>query len=99
MASDAFFPFRDATDVLIKAGVSAIIQPGGSVRDQESIGEFIRCEEGLTTLVRLGLLAFTKVKQRADNRCARSSQDSADSISSPDARSGVSGSAPAAAVV
>jgi phosphoribosylaminoimidazolecarboxamide formyltransferase/IMP cyclohydrolase len=37
MASDAFFPFRDAVDEAAKAGVTAIIQPGGSIRDQESI--------------------------------------------------------------
>lgn len=36
-ASDAFFPFRDTVDELAKAGITAIIQPGGSVRDQESI--------------------------------------------------------------
>ena len=36
-ASDAFFPFRDTVDELARAGVTAIIQPGGSVRDQESI--------------------------------------------------------------
>lgn len=36
-ASDAFFPFRDGIDVLAGAGVTAIIQPGGSVRDQEVI--------------------------------------------------------------
>jgi phosphoribosylaminoimidazolecarboxamide formyltransferase/IMP cyclohydrolase len=36
-ASDAFFPFADGPQVLIDAGVSAIIQPGGSVRDQEVI--------------------------------------------------------------
>ncbi len=36
-ASDAFFPFRDNIDVLASYGVSAIIQPGGSVRDEESI--------------------------------------------------------------
>jgi len=34
-ASDAFFPFPDGVEVLIDAGVSAIIQPGGSIRDQE----------------------------------------------------------------
>jgi phosphoribosylaminoimidazolecarboxamide formyltransferase/IMP cyclohydrolase len=33
MASDAFFPFRDAVDVAADAGVRAIIQPGGSIRD------------------------------------------------------------------
>lgn len=36
-ASDAFFPFSDGPEELIKAGVTAIIQPGGSTRDQESI--------------------------------------------------------------
>ena len=36
-ASDAFFPFRDNVDVLAAHGVTAIIQPGGSVRDEESI--------------------------------------------------------------
>jgi phosphoribosylaminoimidazolecarboxamide formyltransferase / IMP cyclohydrolase len=36
-ASDAFFPFRDGLDVLAAAGVRAIIQPGGSVRDEEVI--------------------------------------------------------------
>jgi phosphoribosylaminoimidazolecarboxamide formyltransferase/IMP cyclohydrolase len=37
VASDAFFPFRDGPDVLAAAGVRAIIQPGGSVRDNETI--------------------------------------------------------------
>jgi len=37
MASDAFFPFRDAVDVAAKAGVKAVIQPGGSIRDDEVI--------------------------------------------------------------
>ncbi len=37
MVSDAFFPFRDAVDVAIREGISAIIQPGGSLRDWESI--------------------------------------------------------------
>ena len=37
MASDAFFPFADSVEIASKAGISAIIQPGGSVRDQESI--------------------------------------------------------------
>jgi phosphoribosylaminoimidazolecarboxamide formyltransferase/IMP cyclohydrolase len=36
-ASDAFFPFPDGPSILIDAGITAIIQPGGSVRDQESI--------------------------------------------------------------
>ena len=37
VASDAFFPFRDGLDVLVKAGARIVIQPGGSVRDQEVI--------------------------------------------------------------
>jgi phosphoribosylaminoimidazolecarboxamide formyltransferase/IMP cyclohydrolase len=37
LASDAFFPFRDGVDVAAKAGVRAVIQPGGSVKDQEVI--------------------------------------------------------------
>lgn len=37
MSSDAFFPFRDTIDTAAKAGITAIIQPGGSVRDAESI--------------------------------------------------------------
>ncbi len=37
LASDAFFPFRDGVDAAASAGVAAIIQPGGSVRDTEVI--------------------------------------------------------------
>ncbi len=37
MASDAFFPFADSVEIAHKAGITAVIQPGGSVRDQESI--------------------------------------------------------------
>ena len=37
MASDAFFPFDDCVEAAAKAGISAIIQPGGSIRDEESI--------------------------------------------------------------
>jgi len=37
LASDAFFPFRDGVDAAAEAGVTAIIQPGGSVRDEEVI--------------------------------------------------------------
>ena len=36
-ASDAFFPFRDGIDVAAAAGITAVIQPGGSVRDAEVI--------------------------------------------------------------
>jgi phosphoribosylaminoimidazolecarboxamide formyltransferase/IMP cyclohydrolase len=37
MASDAFFPFRDGIDAAAQAGISAVIQPGGSMRDEEVI--------------------------------------------------------------
>ena len=37
VASDAFFPFRDGLDVVVQAGASCVIQPGGSMRDQEVI--------------------------------------------------------------
>lgn len=37
MASDAFFPFPDSVEIAHKAGITAVVQPGGSVRDQESI--------------------------------------------------------------
>jgi phosphoribosylaminoimidazolecarboxamide formyltransferase/IMP cyclohydrolase len=37
LASDAFFPFRDGVDMAAEAGVTAIIQPGGSIRDEETI--------------------------------------------------------------
>lgn len=37
LASDAFFPFPDCVEAAAKAGITAIIQPGGSIRDQESI--------------------------------------------------------------
>jgi len=37
MSSDAFFPFRDAVDEAAKAGIKAIIHPGGAKRDEEVI--------------------------------------------------------------
>jgi phosphoribosylaminoimidazolecarboxamide formyltransferase/IMP cyclohydrolase len=37
MASDAFFPFRDGIDQAAAAGIAAVIQPGGSMRDEETI--------------------------------------------------------------
>ncbi|WEG08063.1 bifunctional phosphoribosylaminoimidazolecarboxamide formyltransferase/IMP cyclohydrolase [Microbacterium horticulturae] len=45
-ASDAYFPFSDGAETLINAGVSAIVQPGGSVRDQETID--LARERGVT---------------------------------------------------
>jgi phosphoribosylaminoimidazolecarboxamide formyltransferase/IMP cyclohydrolase len=38
LASDAFFPFRDGVDAAAEAGVRAVVQPGGSIRDEEVIG-------------------------------------------------------------
>ena len=37
LASDAFFPFRDSIDAISGSGIRAVIQPGGSIRDQEVI--------------------------------------------------------------
>jgi phosphoribosylaminoimidazolecarboxamide formyltransferase/IMP cyclohydrolase len=39
LSSDAFFPFSDVVQEAAKAGITAIIQPGGSLRDQDSIDE------------------------------------------------------------
>ena len=37
MASDAFFPFPDGLQILIDAGVRAVVQPGGSIRDDQAV--------------------------------------------------------------
>ncbi|HET6991574.1 MAG TPA: bifunctional phosphoribosylaminoimidazolecarboxamide formyltransferase/IMP cyclohydrolase PurH, partial [Bacteroidia bacterium] len=37
MASDAFFPFPDCVEIADKAGIHAVIQPGGSIKDKDSI--------------------------------------------------------------
>ena len=57
MVSDAFFPFRDGVDVAIKEGIRAIVQPGGSLRDFESIEA---CNEASpqVTMVFTGQRAF-----------------------------------------
>jgi len=57
MVSDAFFPFRDGVDVAIKEGISAIVQPGGSVRDFESI-EACNSADPKVTMVYTGQRAF-----------------------------------------
>lgn len=54
-ASDAFFPFRDNVDVLAEHGVTAIIQPGGSVRDDESIQA---CDEHNIAMIFTGTRHF-----------------------------------------
>ena len=55
LASDAFFPFRDCVDIAAKAGVKEIIQPGGSVRDEESIAA---CDEHGVAMVFTGKRHF-----------------------------------------
>jgi phosphoribosylaminoimidazolecarboxamide formyltransferase/IMP cyclohydrolase len=54
-ASDAFFPFRDGVDVLAAAGVSAVIEPGGSVRDGEIVAA---CDDHDMALVFTGRRHF-----------------------------------------
>lgn len=55
MASDAFFPFPDCVEIAHQAGVNAVIQPGGSVRDNESI-QF--CNEHGIAMVTTGIRHF-----------------------------------------
>ena len=55
MASDAFFPFPDCVDLANKAGVKAVIQPGGSIKDQLSIDY---CNENNMTMVLTGIRHF-----------------------------------------
>ena len=55
MASDAFFPFADSVEIAHKEGINAVIQPGGSIRDKDSI-EF--CENNGMTMVFTGTRHF-----------------------------------------
>ncbi len=55
LASDAFFPFRDNVDLAAQAGVTAIIQPGGSMRDRDSI---TACDEHGLAMVFTGVRHF-----------------------------------------
>jgi len=55
MVSDAFFPFRDGVDVGLKEGVSAVIHPGGSLNDYQSIEA---CNENGATMVYTGQRSF-----------------------------------------
>ncbi|RUM93252.1 MAG: IMP cyclohydrolase [Thermodesulfatator sp.] len=57
MVSDAFFPFRDGVDVGIRQGVTAIVQPGGSIRDWEAI-EACNEADPPVTMVFTGQRAF-----------------------------------------
>lgn len=55
LASDAFFPFADCVEACAKAGITAIIQPGGSIRDQESIDA---CDAAGIAMVFTGMRHF-----------------------------------------
>jgi len=55
MASDAFFPFPDCVEIAHKAGISAVIQPGGSIKDQLSIDY---CNENKMAMVTTGIRHF-----------------------------------------
>ena len=55
MASDAFFPFPDCVEIANSAGVKAVIQPGGSIRDKDSI-EY--CDKHKMTMVFTGIRHF-----------------------------------------
>ena len=55
MISDAFFPFRDGIDVGLKQGVTAVVQPGGSMNDYQSI---TACNENDATMVYTGQRSF-----------------------------------------
>jgi phosphoribosylaminoimidazolecarboxamide formyltransferase/IMP cyclohydrolase len=55
LASDAFFPFRDNVDEAARAGVTAVVQPGGSLRDQDSIQA---CDEHGLAMIFTGVRHF-----------------------------------------
>ena len=55
MASDAFFPFPDCVEIAHKAGITAVIQPGGSVKDQDTVDY---CNENGLAMVMTGIRHF-----------------------------------------
>ena len=55
MASDAFFPFADCVEIAHKAGITAVIQPGGSIRDEESVQA---CNRNGVAMVTTGVRHF-----------------------------------------
>jgi phosphoribosylaminoimidazolecarboxamide formyltransferase/IMP cyclohydrolase len=55
LASDAFFPFRDGPDLAAEAGVTALIQPGGSKRDDETVAS---CDEHGLAMILTGRRHF-----------------------------------------
>ncbi|TAJ24395.1 MAG: bifunctional phosphoribosylaminoimidazolecarboxamide formyltransferase/IMP cyclohydrolase, partial [Nitrospirae bacterium] len=55
MASDAFFPFRDGLDAAAQAGITTVIQPGGSIRDQEIV---VAADEHRMAMILAGMRHF-----------------------------------------
>ena len=55
LASDAFFPFADSVEIAHKAGITAVVQPGGSVRDQDSVDY---CNKNRLSMVITGIRHF-----------------------------------------
>ena len=55
MASDAYFPFADSVEIAFNAGISAVVQPGGSIRDDDSV-KF--CDEHDMAMVFTGIRHF-----------------------------------------
>jgi phosphoribosylaminoimidazolecarboxamide formyltransferase/IMP cyclohydrolase len=55
MASDAFFPFPDCVEIAHEAGITAVIQPGGSIKDQDSVQA---CNSRAMAMVFTGLRHF-----------------------------------------
>ena len=55
MASDAFFPFADCVEIAHKAGIDAVVQPGGSIRDNESVAY---CDENGLAMAMTGFRHF-----------------------------------------
>ena len=55
MASDAFFPFKDCVEIAFANGIKTVIQPGGSIRDNESI-DF--CNQSGMSMVMTGFRHF-----------------------------------------
>jgi phosphoribosylaminoimidazolecarboxamide formyltransferase/IMP cyclohydrolase len=55
MASDAFFPFPDCVEIAVNAGISAVVQPGGSIKDQDSVNY---CDANGVAMVMTGFRHF-----------------------------------------
>ena len=55
MASDAFFPFADSVEIADKAGITAVVQPGGSIRDKDSVAY---CNQHQMSMVFTGIRHF-----------------------------------------